>query len=361
MFLKSFQKILHLRYQNQKGEKMKISKALILTSLICTVTLADQIKLAGSSTVFPFASYVAEEFAVVKNKKTPIVESIGTGGGFKVFCSSQDKNSIDIANASRPMKMSEFEECLKNGIEDISGYMIGYDGIVFAMGKQNGELNLSKEQIFLALAKEVPIDGKLVANPYKKWSDIDSSLSSKPIVIYGPPTTSGTRDSFEEQLMQKASKSFKEYGDKSGKYSQIRDDGVYIPSGENDNLIIAKLAQNKNAFGIFGYGFLAENKDKVAAVKIDGVAPNENSVSDGSYKLARSLYFYVKNQNRAKNKEINDFIDMFISEEMIGDEGVLKTIGLIPADSQTFTKMKRNAKEPIRLTKEMIKSGKVIK
>ncbi|MDO5046170.1 substrate-binding domain-containing protein [Campylobacter sp.] len=340
---------------------MKISKALILTSLICTASLADQIKIAGSSTVFPFSSYVAEEFSVVKNKRAPIVESIGTGGGFKAFCSANGKNGIDISNASRPMKMSEFEECLKNGIDDISGYMIGYDGIVFAQNKDNGSLNLTKEQIFLALAKEIPQDGKLVANPYKKWSDIDKNLPDKEISVYGPPTTSGTRDSFEEQLMQKASKKFKEYGDKSGKYSQIRDDGIYIPSGENDNLIIAKLVQNKNAFGIFGYGFLAENKDKIVAVAIDNVSPNENSVGDGSYELARSLYFYVKNGNKSSNPDINEFIDLFISESMIGSQGVLKSIGLIPLSKELFEKMQANVKNPMKLTEDMVKNSEILK
>ena len=340
---------------------MRAIQNLVLVSLVATCALAGQIKIAGSSTVFPFSSYVAEEFSVVKNKKAPIVESLGTGGGFKAFCSPAGKNGIDIANASRPMKTSEFEECVKNGIDDISGYLIGYDGIVFAQNKSNESLNLTKEQIFLALAKEIPQNGELVANPYKKWSDIDKSLPDKEISVYGPPTTSGTRDSFEEQLMRLASKKFKEYGDKSGKYAQIREDGAYIPSGENDNLIIAKLTQNKNAFGIFGYGFLAENKDKIASVAIDGVSPSENSVADGSYALARSLYFYVKNSAKSSKPDIDEFINLFISEAMIGNDGVLKTIGLIPPSEELFMKMRENVKNPKKLTQDMVKNHEIVK
>lgn len=339
---------------------MKIVSSLALASLFATCIFADQIKIAGSSTVFPFSSYVAEEFGVTQNKKTPVVESIGTGGGFKAFCSSVKEGSVDIANASRPMKMSEFKECQNNGVTDISGYMIGYDGIVFVQNSQNKELNLTRYQIFLALAKDVPQDGKLVPNPYKKWSDIDKALPDKQIVVYGPPTTSGTRDSFEEQLMKKASKSFKEYGDKTGKYSQIREDGAYIPSGENDNLIIAKIAQNKDAFGIFGYSFLAENSDKIAAVGIDGTFANEDSVANGTYTLARSLYFYVKNEHKKSNPDIENFTDLFISEAMIGNNGVLKTIGLIPASKDVFQRMKQNVKKPKTLTEQMVKHGEVV-
>lgn len=297
--------------------------------------------------------------ASLKAKKTPIVESLGTGGGFKAFCSGVGANTLDMANASRPMKKSEFEECVKNGVTDISGYMIGYDGIVFAQNKDNKGANFTKEQIFLALAKEVPVNGVLVPNPYKKWSDIDKSLPNKQIIVYGPPTTSGTRDSFEEQLMQAASKSFKEYGDKAGKYGSIRDDETYVPSGENDNLIITKLAQNKDAYGIFGYGFLAENGDKISALGIDGVLPSEMTVGNGSYKLSRSLFFYVKNAKRAQNPSINDFVNLFISEPMIGKEGILKTIGLIPMSDENLDKMQQNVKMPTMLTKEMVESSKV--
>lgn len=340
---------------------MKLLVSIATVGVLATLGMANsQIKIAGSSTVFPFSSYVAEEFGVTKGKKTPIVESIGTGGGFKAFCSGE-KSDIDIANASRPMKLSEWEECDKNGVSDISGYMIGYDGIVFAQNKDNQNISLTKEQIFLALAKEIPQDGKLVPNPYKKWSDIDKNLPNKKIVIYGPPTTSGTRDSFEEQLMQPASKKFKEYGEKSGKYGSIREDEAYIPSGENDNLIITKLAQNKDAYGIFGYGFLAENKDKISAVAIDGISPSEATVGDGSYELSRSLFFYVKNVNRAKNADINEFLELFISEPMIGKSGVLKDIGLIPMNDKNFNQMKQNVKSPTKLTKDMIKSGEVTK
>ncbi|CAD7287909.1 PstS family phosphate ABC transporter substrate-binding protein [Campylobacter suis] len=337
---------------------MKVFKSVVAASLLCMVAYAEQIRIAGSSTVFPFSSFVAEEFAALKGKKAPIVESLGTGGGFKAFCASQ--KGIDIANASRPMKLSEFQECEKNGINQISGFMIGYDGIVLAQNKQNAELSLTKEQIFLALAKQIPQNGALVDNPYKKWNQIDASLPDKEILVYGPPTTSGTRDSFEEQLMQAASKNFKEYGEKAGKYGSIREDGAYVPSSENDNLIVAKLAQNKDAYGIFGYGYLAENGSKVAAVGINGIKPSEKSVADGSYTLARSLYFYVKNENFKANDEIPAFIDLFISQAMIGKDGALKSLGLISLNQDSFAAMRKNAADPQKLSVEMVKSGKVI-
>lgn len=337
---------------------MRVVKSLVVGSLICVGAYAEQIRIAGSSTVFPFSSYVAEEFSAIKGKKAPIVESLGTGGGFKAFCGAQ--KGVDIANASRTMKLSEFEECAKNGINEISGFMIGYDGIVLAQNSTNAELNLTKEQVFLALAKEIPQDGKLIPNPYKNWSQIDKNLPNKEILVYGPPTTSGTRDSFEEQLMQVASKNFKEYGDKSGKYSSIREDGVYVPSSENDNLIVAKLTQNKDAFGIFGYGYLAENTQKVSAVSINGVKPDEKSVADASYTLARSLYFYVKNENAKQNPDISMFIDLFISESMIGKDGALKSLGLISMDKKSFDQMRQNAAKPLNLTADMVKSGKIL-
>ncbi|CZE51525.1 PstS family phosphate ABC transporter substrate-binding protein [Campylobacter geochelonis] len=340
---------------------MKLVSTLAFATVLCvSLNAREQIKMAGSSTVFPFSSYVAEEFGATTSYKTPVVESLGTGGGFKAFCAGDGLDTTDISNASRPIKLSEFELCEKNGVTDISGVMIGYDGIAVAQSKDNKPINLTKEQLFLALAKEVPNeDGKLIPNPYNNWNQIDKNLENRPIVVYGPPATSGTRDSFEEQVMQSASKKFSSYGDKAGKYKTIREDGKYIPAGENDNLIVQKLVQDKNALGIFGYSFLVENPDKITGANIGGIAPNDKTIADGSYPIARSLFFYVKNSHKKDVKGLQELVDLYVSDAMIGKDGVLKTIGLVPMSDETLKRVQKAIKEDIKLTKEMVKAGTV--
>lgn len=320
----------------------------------------DQIKMAGSSTVYPFSSYVAEEFGATTGNKTPVVESLGTGGGFKVFCAGDGLDTTDIANASRPIKKSEFDNCVANGVTDITGVMIGYDGISIAQSKANAAINFKIEHLFLALAEEVPVDGKLVKNPYKNWNQVDASLPNRPIVVYGPPTTSGTRDAFEELVMEVGSKKFDAYGDAKGKYKKIRQDGAYIPAGENDNLIVQKLVQDKNALGIFGYSFLEENPDKVSGANINGIAPTAKTIGDGSYPVSRSLYFYVKNSHRAGVKGLDQFVDLFISDKMIGGNGVLKNIGLIPMQPDLLKKVQDTVKAKTKLTAEMVDKHTVL-
>ncbi|MBE3022786.1 MULTISPECIES: PstS family phosphate ABC transporter substrate-binding protein [Campylobacter] len=313
----------------------------------------DQIRIAGSSTVFPFTSFVAEEFGANKANKTPIVESVGTGGGFKLFCSGLGGDTPDIANASRPIKLSEFELCQKNGVTDISGIMIGYDGIVLAQNTANGELSLSKEQIFKALAKDIFLGGKLVPNPYKSWKQIDESLPDREIVVYGPPSTSGTRDSFEELVMQEVSEKL---GYDKG-YKAIREDGVFVPSGENDNLIVAKLGTNKAALGIFGYSYFEENADKLTAVSVDGVALNAQNIANGSYKVARSLFIYVKNAHKGSTKGLEDFIKLYISDDMIGENGELRTLGLIPQGGDELKRTREFFSKPLDM--DLVKAHKV--
>ncbi|MGW8168838.1 MAG: PstS family phosphate ABC transporter substrate-binding protein [Sulfurovaceae bacterium] len=305
------------------------------TSLTINVTSKNQIKMVGSSTVYPFASAVAEELGATGGVPTPVVESTGTGGGIKMFCAA--KGSPDITNASRQMKAKEYEECQKNGITNITQAQIGYDGIVLAQDKSNAPMNLTRMQIFLAVADEVPSkDGKmLIKNPYKKWSDIDTSLPNRPIIVYGPPKSSGTRDSFEEMVMQHfTEKELKDVYETAGykKYSRIRTDGTYIDSGENDNLIVQKLTKDKNAIGVFGYGFLEENADKVVGSIIDGSTPTPENIASGKYPISRSLFFYVKNDNRAATPAIDKYVELFMSEKMIGDRGNLKKLGLIPIE-----------------------------
>ena len=289
----------------------------------------DQIRIVGSSTVYPFASYVAEEFGKTTKHPTPVTESTGSGGGHKIWGKSVAIGTPDITNSSRKMKVSEFKRARKNGVGSITEAMIGYDGIAIAQNDANPAADFTLEQITLAVAAEVPNpDGKgLVENPYDRWSEIDEELPDRRISIYGPPTTSGTRDAFEELVMEAASEEIAAYG---GAYTKIRQDQAWINAGENDNLIVKKLAQNRDAFGIFGYSFLAENKDRIQAASINGVEPRPDAISSGEYPIARSLYFYVKNDHYGKVAGLKRFVKLFMSEKMIGPVGYLTDIGLIP-------------------------------
>lgn len=312
----------------------------------------NQIKMVGSSTVYPFASAVAEELGATGDVPTPVVESTGTGGGMKMFCDSKD--AADITNASRAMKAKEFEECKKNGITNITQAQIGYDGIVIAQDKSSTPMNLSREQIFMAVSAKVPSkDNKsIIDNPYKNWNEIDASLPNKPIVVYGPPKSSGTRDSFEEMIVEHvASKDYKDLFKAAGleKFKNIRTDGVYIDSGENDNLIVQKLTKDKNAVGVFGYGFLEENGDKIIAANVDGASATSENIASGKYPISRSLFFYVKNDNRATKPSIDKYVDLFMSEKMIGERGSLKKLGLVPMSKENRDMIVKDvlAKKPL--------------
>lgn len=287
----------------------------------------DQIRIVGSSTVYPFASYVTEEFGATTDYKTPVIESTGSGGGLKLFCEGDGMDTPDITNASRRIKPSELETCMDNGVTDITEAIIGYDGIVVAHHIDNEPLKLTREQLFLAVAAEVPQDGKLVPNPYKKWNEIDSSLPNKEIVVLGPPGTSGTRDAFEELVMEAASEDMDGYGGEG--YTDVRQDGPWVDSGENDNLIVQRIARSADAFGVFGYSFLEENADKLQAATIDGIEPTPDTISSGDYPVARSLFFYIKNSHADNVAGMDEYVKMFMNEKMIGDRGLLKRIGLI--------------------------------
>ncbi|MBB3229445.1 PstS family phosphate ABC transporter substrate-binding protein [Halomonas stenophila] len=292
----------------------------------------DQVRIVGSSTVYPFASYVAEEFGATTDFPTPVIESTGSGGGLRLFCNGVGEGTPDITNASRRIKVSEFERCAENGVTDITEAFIGYDGIAFAQSSANEAMDVTREQIFLALAAKVPVDGELVDNPYTQWSDIDASLPDREIAVYGPPTTSGTRDAFEELVMEAASEDMEAYGGEG--YTDIRADGAFIDAGENDNLIVQRLAENTDAFGIFGYSFLEENSDSLIGSSIDGVEPTPEAIGSGEYPVARSLFFYVKNQHADEVPAMYEYANMFMSEQMISDLGYLKGIGLIPAPEE---------------------------
>jgi len=288
----------------------------------------DPIQIVGSSTVYPFSSYVAEEFGATTSHPTPVVESTGSGGGHKLFGEGNGLNTPSVTNSSRKMKPSEFKRAKNNGVESITEAMVGYDGIAFAQNRDNDPVDITREQITLAVAAEVPNpDGSgLIDNPHDTWRDIDSSLPDREIVVYGPPSTSGTRDAFEDLVLEHGSKNIDGYG---GAYTAIRQDGAWVNSGENDNLIVQKLEQNKDAFGIFGYSFLAENTDKLRGAKIEGVEARPETISSGEYPIARSLYFYVKNSHRGEVDGLDAFLELFLAEQMIGPDGYLRDIGLI--------------------------------
>lgn len=324
--------------------KLGLSKSMWLASFALATGLgagatqaAEQLRVVGSSTVFPFASYVAEELGVTTDYATPVIESTGSGGGLQLFCAGTGANTPDVTNASRRIKPSELQRCQDNGVTEITEIVFGYDGIVFGQNKDNQQWNLTREQITLALAAKVPQDGKLVANPYTNWNQIDASLPDRKILVYGPPTSSGTRDAFEEMVLAYGSAQIEGY---DGEFTTIRRDGAYVPSGENDNLIVQRLAQNPDAFGIFGFSFLAENRSLIEGVHIDGVEPERELISSGDYPIARSLFFYTKNAHGDDVAALGAYVDMFLSERMVGDKGFLKTLGLIPLPQAMLEKVR---------------------
>ena len=315
-----------------------IKKTLALAA-IATVAVAgsadarDQIRIVGSSTVYPFATTVAEQFGKTTDFKTPVIESTGSGGGLKLFCAGVGIEHPDVTNASRAIKSSEIETCKKNGVTNITEVKIGYDGIVVANSKAGPRMELTLDQLFLALAKQVPQGGKLVDNPYTNWNDIDSSLPNAKIEVLGPPPTSGTRDAFVELAMEGGCKKVegaKDLGLEKKACHAIREDGAFVEAGENDVLIVRKLEANPNAFGIFGYSFLDQNLGKVQGTLVTGVEPTFENIASGDYPISRSLYFYVKGAHAGTIPGIKEYLAEFTSEKAWGPEGYLADKGLVP-------------------------------
>jgi phosphate transport system substrate-binding protein len=314
----------------------------------------DQIRIVGSSTVYPFTTAVAEQFGKAGKFKTPVVESTGTGGGIKLFCAGIGAEHPDAANASRRIKKSEFDECAKNGVTDIGEITVGFDGLTMAHAKGATEFKLSKQQIFLALAENVPgADGKLIPNPNKTWADIDKSLPAEAIEVLGPPSTSGTRDSFLELVMEKGAaklpgmEELKKADAKAFEkvWKSIRKDGPYVEAGENDNLIVQKLEANPNALGIFGFSFLEENLNKVKGISIEGALPTYESIASGEYKVARPLFVYVKKQHIGVIPGLGEFVAEYASEKAMGAEGYLSAKGLVPLPEDKRLAAEASAKE----------------
>jgi|TARA_B110000971_G_scaffold84950_1_gene87174 phosphate transport system substrate-binding protein len=349
---------------NNSGVHMK--KLMLVTALaamtVSSVQAAgrDTISVVGSSTVYPFATVVAESFGKKTHFNTPKIESTGSGGGMKLFCSGLGVDSPDITNSSRAMKKSEYDKCQKNGVTDITEVHVGFDGITIANSKESEQFKLTRKDLFLALALQVPNpDGSktLVDNPYQKWNEVNADLPAVRIEVLGPPPTSGTRDAFSELALEggckkidwiKAMKKTDKVAYKTVCHS-MREDGRYIEAGENDNLIVQKLVRNPNALGIFGYSFLEQNDDKVQGSIIEGQQPEFESIADGSYPISRPLFFYVKNAHTASIPGIKEYLEEFTSEAAMGDNGYLLDKGLIPLSAEVRAELRKNTSAGTRL------------
>lgn len=354
-------------------KKIILSAAIAASAFAAnTADARDAISVVGSSTVYPFATVVAERFGKSGSFKAPTVISTGSGGGMKRFCKGVGVDTPDVTNASRRIKKSEFEKCQANGVTDIIEVLIGYDGIVLANAKGTQLFELTRKDIYMALAKTVPgPDGKLIPNPNQTWKDVNPALPATKIEVLGPPPSSGTRDAFAELALEGGAKKVEDIAKlrkmkadqsdeikammeklgipmsvydavlaKKGKVKgksivkkiarSVREDGAYIEAGENDNLIVQKLVANPNALGVFGYSFLDQNSDKVQGSIIDGNEPTFEAIAAGEYSVSRPLYFYVKKAHIGTVPGIEEFVEAFIADDATGEDGYLLDKGLIP-------------------------------
>ncbi len=324
--------------------KIKNIAPVALVALVASTGSAqarDYIQIVGSSTVYPFATVVAEKFGRTSGFRTPVIESTGSGGGMKLFCAGVGESHPDITNASRRIKSSEFEKCQANGVKDVIEVKVGYDGIVLGNSSEAEQLQLTRRDIFLALAKDVPNpDGSesTIPNPYSTWKEVNAALPDTKIEVLGPPPTSGTRDAFVELVLEGGCKSF-DWLNAIGKKDKnaykvlchtVREDGAYVEVGENDNLIVQKLRKNEKALGVFGFSFLDQNSDVIQGSLIEGVPPEFEAIADGSYPVSRPLYFYAKKAHVGVIPGIAEFMAEFTDEATFGEEGYLVDKGLIP-------------------------------
>jgi len=324
-----------------KSISLAVAAAALSSGLAYAQSSRDYISVVGSSTVYPFATVVAEQFGKTSSFKTPKIESTGSGGGLKLFCSGIGVEYPDMSNSSRRIKSSEVEGCAANGVTDIIEVKIGYDGIVLANSKASQQFDLSRRDLFLALAKDVPNpsgDDGFILNPYETWSEVSPDLPNTKIEVLGPPPTSGTRDAFVELAMEGGCKTFDSIAalkkSDSDVYKarchSVREDGAFIEAGENDNLIVQKLEANPVALGIFGFSFLDQNADKVQGSAVDGVAPTFENIATGEYPVSRPLYVYVKKAHIDVIPGMKEFLAEFTSDKAWGDEGYLADKGMIP-------------------------------
>jgi len=300
----------------------------------------DQIKIVGSSTVYPYTTVVAERFGKQGKFKTPVVESTGTGGGFKSFCGGVGVQHPDMTGASRAIKKDEVELCIKNGVTEIIELPIGNDGLTFAHSIKAKDVNFTKAQLWKAIAHDVVVDGKLVKNPYKNWNEIDKSLPNLKIEILVAPPTSGTRDAWDDLVMGKGcDEAFKKLADKKN-CTKYREDAAVIEAGENDTLIVQKISSTPNAFGYFGYSYLIANKDKIKAAKIDGIAPSIEGIQKYTYPVARPLFLYAKKAHANVIPGFKEFLTEYTGKTAVGSAGYLYKVGLVPNAKETEDKVR---------------------
>lgn len=332
-------------------KKTVFAVMLAMTAVMTAVPVQarDQINIVGSSTVYPFATVVAERFGRATSHPTPTIESTGSGGGLKLLCDGIGENTPDITNSSSYIKQSQFDACAEKGI-DIIEVKIGYDGIAFANSKEGPKLDVTQKELFLALAAKVPgeTDGELIKNPYTSWNDINARLPAEEIRVLGPPPTSGTRAAFVELVMEKGCSQIDWIGalkktDKS-KWEEIcgsmREDGGFVEAGENDNLIVQKLGNDPAAFGIFGYSFLDQNSDKLQGASFNGVDITFDNIADGSYPVSRPLHFFVKKQHIGVIPGLLEYVNTFLSNSAQDPFGYLAEKGLIPLSGAELQKMR---------------------
>lgn len=307
---------------------MKFSNLLALTAATAIAATAaqarDQIRIVGSSTVFPFSTAVAEQFGKTTDFATPVVESTGSGGGAKLFCAGVGVEHPDITNASRRMKAKEFKLCQENGVTEIIESIVGYDGIVVANAIEGAEFDLTVGQLWTALAANGPLP--------MMWNEIDPALPVAKIEVLGPPPSSGTRDAFEELVMEEGC----EMAGGNCEEIEMRADGVWVDAGENDNLMVSKLTANPNAVAVFGFSFLDQNSDSVKGAYIGGVEPTFENIAAGDYPVSRSLYYYIKKAHVGVIPGIQEYANEFASEAAAGEEGYLVDKGLIPLPEDAF-------------------------
>lgn len=318
-----------------KNKMIILAAALLAFGTSTAYAARDTIRVVGSSTVYPFTTTVAEHFGKKAGVPTPIVESTGTGGGIKLFCAGTGDEHPDAVNASRAIKDTEKEMCVKNGVTPVE-VKIGIDAIVLAMSKEHESMELTTDIIYRALAKWVIVDGKFVENKSITWSDVDASLPAGKIEVLGPPPTSGTRDSFVELVIEKeCKKSAKDAGikmsaDEEKMYCKsMREDGAFIEAGENDTLIVQKIQGNPNALGIFGYSFLEENVSVIKGATVNGVVPDYDTIKSGDYAISRPLFVYFKQEHFDVIPNLKEFMEEYQSEDALGEEGYLTDKGLI--------------------------------
>ena len=332
---------------------LSLSLAVLMSLPVSSVFAREQISIVGSSTVYPFATIVAEKFAHKTKFKTPKIESTGSGGGFKLFCEKLGFSSPDITNSSRRIKQAEVDLCRANGVTDIVEVKIGYDGIVLAHSRTVPTISISLKSLYRALAKDVPDGtGGWMPNPYKLWSDVDAQLPKHKIEVLGPPPTSGTRDAFAELALEGGCKKFalnsalkkSDKGLYKARCHTVREDGAYIEAGENDNLIVQKIKANTSAFGVFGYSFLEQNAGDLQGASVNGITPTFEAIADGSYPISRPLYFYVKKDHVGKVPGLLEYMETFIGEEASGTDGYLSDSGLIPLPPQELQDLQKTVK-----------------